>query len=271
MYLDYLHCGELNLPLFVPLYTCESIRERSNRERLDRRRAVSSRRFDVGIDFLFSVALVSFRFTSSLLTRKVRYGWCSCGRVGAHDKSVILMGQGCWCDQATAGGCMLLCWAVHILSLEDFQRLLVCFPGRFCSGLRVWSWLRHFPSKQGSFLTRATFQFSWYKSLQPLKVSVAIWGQQEIEWIKPVSTYGLLCTERGLFSILSGAAQAGSQASSRLAPTLVPGGRDCDFHHNSSWSLNQKFYSDFLCKISIAHKALFFFFLFLVLATPQSL
>jgi len=74
MYLDYLHCGELNLPLFVPLYTCESIRERSNRERLDRRRAVSSRRFDVGIDFLFSVALVSFRFTSSLLTRKVRYG-----------------------------------------------------------------------------------------------------------------------------------------------------------------------------------------------------
>lgn len=58
MYLDYLHCGELNLPLSVPLYTCESIQGKgATREILEGWRAGSSRRSDVSIDCLFSVAL----------------------------------------------------------------------------------------------------------------------------------------------------------------------------------------------------------------------
>lgn len=75
MYLDYLRCGELNLPLSVPLYACESIQGKgATREILERQRAGSSRRSDVSTDCLFSVALLSFFLTSLFLTRKVRCG-----------------------------------------------------------------------------------------------------------------------------------------------------------------------------------------------------
>lgn len=159
----------------------------------------------------------------------------------------------------TYGGGLLMwsrhCWCLYFALLSNADVI----PGRFPKAVFEFSWevlqwalgpslLRHFLSKQVSFLTRAGLQFSCYHLLWPLKVSAAIQGQQEFERIKPVRRCGLLCTARGLLSVLSRAAQAGSQAGHWLVPTLVPGEGDCDFHHNPNWGLNQNFCSDFLCK-----------------------
>lgn len=103
-------------------------------------------------------------------------------------------------------------------------------PGRFPKPGFVFTWgalqwalgpslLRRFASKQVSFLTQVGFQFSWYNLLRPLKFSGVIQGQQEIEWIKPIRRYELLCTEKGLLPIPSPGREPGwSQVYSNTSP-----------------------------------------------------
>lgn len=93
MYLDYLRCGELNLPLSVPLYTCESVQgEGVTGEIQERRRAGSSRRSGVGIDCLFSVALLSFSLHLCFLPVKGDAVDVHVGEIGAHDKQELYLG-----------------------------------------------------------------------------------------------------------------------------------------------------------------------------------
>lgn len=79
MYLDYLHCGELNL-LSAPLSTCESIQGKgATREILEQWRVGSSSRSDVSVDCLFFGSSV-FLFLCLCFSLGRWCGWCSGGR-----------------------------------------------------------------------------------------------------------------------------------------------------------------------------------------------
>lgn len=144
------------------------------------------------------------------------------GETGPHDKwRVILMRGVCWCDQAIAHGCILLCWAMQTLFLEDFQSLGLCLPGGLYSGLWVHLYWGVSQANRSPFWPKLEvgFQFSWYNLLRPLKFCGAIQGQQEIEWIKPIRRYELLCTEKGLLPIPSPGREPGwSQVYSNTSP-----------------------------------------------------